>query len=185
MHFGLRNHTCKVTSWGSEQRARVKLSGSMVRGGVPPARHVQGDEDEWSDEPQALRPSTPPAPPLLAELPRARITDSDMAALYPSMRSLSSAELPQPMQLPCSPSPSRSPRAWHSTLTSAPASLSSSSAAAAHEASASGTHEPTSLQAACLGVVGRHLQVYIEQLGPDALSWLPPDMKAALLAVAR
>lgn len=174
----------KVAIHQSGQRAGMYQNRRNMVRGIPPARPVQGDEDDWSDEPQALRPSTPPAPPLPTELPRARITDSDMAALYPSVRSLSSAELPQPMQLLCSPSPSCSPCAWHSTLTSAPASL-SSSAAAAHEASASGTHEPTSLQAACLGVVGRHLQVYIEQLGPDALSWLPPDMKAALLAVAR
>lgn len=41
-----------------------------------------------------------------------------------------------------------------------------------------------SLQVLCLGVLGRHVTQLVEQLDGQ-LGWLPADVKAALLAVAR
>ena len=41
-----------------------------------------------------------------------------------------------------------------------------------------------SLQQLCMGVLGRHVTELVQQL-QGQLSWLPADVKAALLAVAR
>jgi hypothetical protein len=47
--------------------------------------------------------------------------------------------------------------------------------------------EVPQLQALCLGVLGAHIRQLTQELGgqPGSLYWLPADMKAALLAVAR
>jgi hypothetical protein len=47
--------------------------------------------------------------------------------------------------------------------------------------------EVPQLQALCLGVLGAHISQLAQQLGgqPGSLYWLPAEMKAALLAIAR
>eukprot|EP00879_Flechtneria_rotunda_P013142 GHRR01013727.1.p1 GENE.GHRR01013727.1~~GHRR01013727.1.p1 ORF type:complete len:222 (+),score=79.32 GHRR01013727.1:390-1055(+) len=56
---------------------------------------------------------------------------------------------------------------------------------AAVQATANGQKQQLqSLQRICLGILGRHVTELVHQLG-EQLRWLPPDVKAALLAVAR
>eukprot|EP00955_Chlamydomonas_euryale_P104495 365571-Chlamydomonas_euryale.AAC.5 len=44
---------------------------------------------------------------------------------------------------------------------------------------------PHSLESLCLGVIGSYIKLFVEQLGHESLSWLPPEHKAILLAIAR